>query len=497
MNPDLKFTLTQRAGIITCLFLFLLTNRTAFAQEWTFTPEIQQAYDLVLNLQPAEAMQLIPEPKTAQEIYVISLAEAVELLITGDNEKYETYHNAYEARTGKRSKSSLAEDLFMQAEIRLHWAFVYMRFGDEFDAAWNLRQAYLNMQDCKKKFPGFKAINKTSGFLHILIGSVPEKYNWVLNLMHMEGSIPGGLHELTSLRKTNHVLALETNILYSLIQGYVLQKTDSAANEIKNLLEVYPNHRLLNFAGAALSIKNSQSDEALRMLIKLETLPQGMPLTLAYYLKGEAYLHKADYLNAISAYRWFINNTKGQSNIKDSYYKIGLCYWLNGNKNDALDIFQQAREKGQEISEADKYAARTLAAKELPNIPLSKVRYFTDGGYYDQARRILDSIRSPEIPNKRDHIEYYYRKARLAHKMGDIAEAKKFYTETIDNTPEESPWYFAPNACLQMGYLLRAENDLAGARRYFERVREYPRHEYKNSIDTKAKSALSQLDERK
>ncbi len=89
------------------------------------------------------------------------------------------------------------------------------------------------------------------------------------------------------------------------------------------------------------------------------------PLYYADYLRGEVYLHKAEYLNAISAYRAFINTYKGQNYVKDAYYKIGLCYWLNGNKSDALAIFKQATNTGKEVSEADKYAARSLAQKSF------------------------------------------------------------------------------------------------------------------------------------
>src|SRR5690606_13803659 len=123
-----------------------------------------------------------------------------------------------------------------------------------------------------------------------------------------------------------------------------------------------------------------------------------------------------------------------------------------------------------EATEADKSAARTLASDYQPNIPLSKARYYTDGGYYAEARQVLDSIRSTQIPDRRDHIEYYYRMARLAHKLDNLEEAKKFYLETINNTSENDPWYYAPNACLQMGYLLVDEKNHTEAREYFERA---------------------------
>ena len=121
------------------------------------------------------------------------------------------------------------------------------------------------------------------------------------------------------------------------------------------------------FLGGSLAIKNSQSEKALGMLNKLGTLQNALPIYYADYLKGEIYLHRAEYLNAISSYRWFINHYKGQNHIKDAYYKIGLSYWLNGNINDAQSTFKIARTVGKELTEADKYAARSLAETELPH----------------------------------------------------------------------------------------------------------------------------------
>ena len=88
-----------------------------------------------------------------------------------------------------------------------------------------------------------------------------------------------------------------------------------------------------------------------------------------------------------------------------------MCYWLNGNENDAQAIFKLAKNVGKETTEADKYAARSLAEIELPHPKLTKARYFTDGGYYDNARAILESIAATELPTLRDQVEFYYRKA--------------------------------------------------------------------------------------
>jgi hypothetical protein len=99
-------------------------------------------------------------------------------------------------------------------------------------------------------------------------------------------------------------------------------------------------------------------------------------------------------------------------------------------------------------------------------------------------------------PTKRDQIEFTYRKARLAHKTNDLVAAHDLYQQSIKATGDE-PWYFAPNACLQLGYISLDEKNIPLAREYFMRALSYKKHEYKNSIDSKAKSALAQLNDNK
>jgi tetratricopeptide (TPR) repeat protein len=116
----------------------------------------------------------------------------------------------------------------------------------------------------------------------------------------------------------------------------------------------------------------------------------------------------------------------------------------------------------------------------------------TDGGYYQEAKKILDKIDRTKLTSDRDQTEFMYRKARLAHHMGDLATAQDEYQKTIFATGQED-WYFAPNACLQLGYISRDANDFVSARTWFTRSLAYKKHEYKNSIDSKARSALAQL----
>ncbi|MBY0425173.1 MAG: hypothetical protein K2Q22_06020, partial [Cytophagales bacterium] len=53
--------------------------------------------------------------------------------------------------------------------------------------------------------------------------------------------------------------------------------------------------------------------------------------------------------------------------------------------------------------------------------------------------------------------------------------------------------YFAPSACLYLGYIYMDKKDTQKAKLYFENVLFYKNHDYKNSLDNKAKAALDKL----
>jgi Tfp pilus assembly protein PilF len=486
----------KKAGLITCLFL-CSTIVTAQQQDWLKDAQSLKAYNLALNLQINDARELLKQVKTPEQIYVASLTDVLELLITEDEAKFETYEDAYEERLDllENLEPTNAETLFALAELRMQWAFTYLKFGHELDAAWNIRQAYLIVQECKKKFPAFLPIQKSSGLLEIMLGSVPEKYQWVMSLLSMKGSVDSGLKELEQVRKKSQVLNLETTLLYYLFEAFVLQRTESALLGFDEAIKINPDNRLALFLGASIAIKNSQSEKALTYFKKVKEIHGGLTIPYVNYQLGEVYLHKGEYESSIQSYQEFLSEYRGQNYIKDAYYKIGICFWLMNTQLESKKYFDLAKEEGKESTEADKYAARSLSESSYPNVKLLKLRYATDGGYYEAAKKIVEEATDKDFTLPKEKIEYTYRKGRLYHKTNSPNQAQKSYLETIEKQGEEN-WYFAPNACLQLGYLYVDQKQVKEAKKYFEKALSYKKHEYKNSIDSKAKSALAQLKKR-
>lgn len=463
---------------------------------WQFDPLLERIYKLVLNLQTEQAYTELAKLKSTNEfhqMYVESLLETVDVLIQEDEKHFDKINEKFKQRIDKISKlPESAETLFIKAELNLQRGFNLLNLSQELNAVLAIRQAYQTTQECIKKYPSFIPIKKTYGVIQVMVGAVPDKYQWFMSLLGMKGSVKVGQKQLEELRLSKSSLSQEATILFFTIKGFINQQFADAAKGFQECLQKDPDNRLLLFLGINMLMKDSQSEEALKLIYVLDGKPHGLPMDYIEYLRAEALLERGDYLPAIQAYQKFLKNFKSQSYRKDAHYKIGLCYFLLGNRESARKYFEIAKKTGKATADPDKYAAAMLEEGIFPNPKILKARFYTDGGYYKEAREMLKSILPNDLPNAKDATEFYYRKGRLAHKMQDLAAAKLFYLQTIDMTGSQ-PWYFAPNAALQLGYISQAQGDLASAKKYFEKALSYKRYEYKNGIDTKAKSALDQL----
>jgi len=489
----------KKVGSIACLFLLILSPVFASNPIWKFDPQLQKAYQSVLNLETDKAYTalaaLSASTNPLHKIYVESFCETLDVLISEDETKFQKIEANFRTRFKYLdSQKESAETLFLKAELNLQRGFNFLNLGQDLNAVWAIRTAYSQAEECIKKYPDFIPIKKTSGVIQVMVGSVPDKYNWFMSLLGMKGSVSKGQEQLQDLRNSESSLNTEATILYFTIKGLINQQHEEATDGILKVLDEQPYNRLVLFLGINMLMKSSQSERALQLIKTLDEHPQGLPMYYIDYLRGEILLQKGEYTKAISAYQKFIINYKSINFKKDSYYKIALSYWLQNRKEEAYKNFEIAKKTGKEIAEPDRYANFQLKENIFPNPKILKVRLYTDGGYYQDALSTLKTINESTLATEKEKAEYSYRKARLADKMGDQTTAKIYYARTV-KLVGSNPWYFAPNSALQLGYMAKAGNDNISARKYFELALSYKNHAYKNSIDGKAKSALDQLND--
>ena len=138
----------------------LLANDTG--DEIKFTPKLQRAYFEIQKLRIQPARKLIEEerqlePDNAFIHYLDNYADLHYLLISEDKTAYKKLLAKEDERLAAlgRLPDSSPFKLILQAEIRLHWAFAKIKFGNEISASWNVIKAYKMLDQNHRKFPDF------------------------------------------------------------------------------------------------------------------------------------------------------------------------------------------------------------------------------------------------------------------------------------------------------------------------------------------------------
>jgi tetratricopeptide (TPR) repeat protein len=460
---------------------------------------LEEAYKDIIALRIEEGRSSLIQvrqesPENPFRLLIENYADVLTLIISEDKKNYAEVKGNKDKRLKELSKLKAADspwDNLLEAEIRFQWAVVKLKFNEEVSAAWELKKVYDLISINQKKYPDFIPNYKLLGLFEIFIGSVPENYQWLPKVFGYSGSVAAGMKNLRKVENSQSFFALEAAIYRLLAEKFVLNSDHCASCELKQLLKKNKPNLLLSFLTAQLLEKEGKGDEALSLL--KESFPAGYyPLNLTDLLIGEVYLYKGEYQLSKEYLLKFLNSYKGQNHIKDAYYKLFLACWLNGENEKAKVYFEKVKSTGQAVYDADKYAQSFMMQEELPDPILMKARLSCDGGYYAEALKELSRYCQKKEPDHRDNIEFWYRKGRVLQFLGKLNEAGENFKKAI-SLSEGKTLYFAPNSCLQLGYIYIRDKNYQNAEYYFSKALEYQDYEYKNGIDNKAKAALQKL----
>jgi tetratricopeptide (TPR) repeat protein len=186
----------------------------------------------------------------------------------------------------------------------------------------------------------------------------------------------------------------------------------------------------------------------------------------------------------------FLTDFKGNFYVKDAYQKLSWCYYLQGNLAKAEEVRKNIFKKGGTNSDADKQALRDAKAGKWPNILLLKARLLSDGGYHNDAAALLQGKTEDDFAKEEEKLEFAYRVARIYDDLNRDEEAIRNYLIAIHRGQNRKE-YFAARAALQIGYIYEKKGQKALAIAYYQQCLDMEDHEYKDSLDQRAKSGIA------
>lgn len=483
--------------VVSCLF------GQCFAY-YEFDKKLEQAYNLILTLHFSEAEKILQQAKIEKpgndlNLLYFNYIDFLKAFISEDRTLFEKLKSNSSLRLShiEKDKNNLSSPFhqYIEAEILIQQALVRIKFGENIHSANEIRKAYKLIEKNETQFPSFILNKKISGILNAIVGSIPEKYQWLIKYAGMEGSISKGIDELqdlyikvdnTSFKCYQHEILFYVGFIYSVFSP--VNDYNPLINQMKPLISSSP---LIAYVYSNVMMKRGKNDEAIDALNLSIRNMTSYPFNFLYYKRGLARLRKTD-LSSEADFNYFLSHLKGENNVKSTYQKLAWIELLKGDTTGYSQNMKLCSEKGNLLIDEDKSAHDEAVNNRITNIILLKSRLYFDGGYYKEALSEITGKDIKDFPSYGDKLEVTYRLARIMQMTGSIDKAISYYETTIKNGAS-SRYHYAANSALMLGLIYEEKKHFDKAKTYFQKCLTFEYDQYKNSIEQKAKAGLDRI----
>lgn len=484
------------------LILFLIHGALAPAQKvYEFNSTCQQAYKEISQLKINNGLALIAKAKQQNPhnlipVYLESYIDVLELFFNEDADVFEQRKPAIDERISDLKKGPASSPFyrFCLSNAYLHRSVLNIRYGENMNAAWDARKAYLLIKDNKKIFTTFTPNDMLYGSLQAITGTIPKGYKWIANILGMKGSVTDGMKTLTSFTFSNDPWAKlfnpETELLYCYLNYYIENKKDETLQHIQSGKMDLVNNLLFAYVASNLAINDKQTEFAKSVMLNRNKSDVYLQTSIWDMQMGFVKLHKLEFTEAIVFFEKYLYEFKGRFYVKDVYQKLSWAYYLQGNMKNAQRARANILTKGSTDAEADKQALKEAKEGKWQNSLLLKCRLLNDGGYNTEAIKLLSGKTVESFGKEEEKLEFVYRMARIYDDIHKEDEAIKYYNEAIE-IGERRTEHYAARAALQTAMIYEKRGNKTDAIKYYNRCLNMEDHDYKNSLDQRAKSGIA------
>ncbi|TDX00416.1 tetratricopeptide repeat protein [Dinghuibacter silviterrae] len=474
---------------------------TLHAQKvFDFNAPCQEAYHDILCLKIDAGQRLIDAEKKAHPNNLIpyfleNYVDFLVLFINEDPAEYERRAPHKDERLALMTEGPENSPFygFTRAIINFQWAAIEMKFGGNVSAGWAGRKSFLQIKDNEKEFPDFSPNQMIYGAMKTVLGAVPDGYKWFTNLLGMKGSVRDGMAMVGGFISKHDAWANlfkdEGIFYYTYLKFYILNQHDEVFRFIEDCHLDTVNNLLFAYMVANLALNDQRADVTEAILRARNTSPEYMATPVWDMEMGCARLcHQQKDANVYL--ERYLAAFKGRFYVKDIIQKLSWYYYLEGNMPMASHYRKEVLTRGSAHTEADKNALRDAQLGVWPNKLLLEARLLSDGGYHKEAFQVLQGKTTSDFPTDVEKLEFSYRLGRIYDDLGRQDDAIKAYLVAV-KLGEHRQEYFASRAAWQIGYIYERRGNKNMAVAFYQKCIDMPDHEYKNSMDQRAKAGIA------
>ena len=467
---------------------------------YEFNSTCQQAYQELIKLKISNGLVLIEKakqqnPNNLIPFFLDNYVDLVSLFFNEDANEYAIKKPKIEARIKQLEEGSQNSPFYRYclSTVYVQKAFIEIKFAENWRASWDIRKAFLLVKENKKMFPTFTPNDLIYGSLQTVFSTIPSGYSVFASLVGLSGTMDEGMSLVRNVAYSNDpyakLFSSESAFIYCYLSYHIANKKDEVFNFIQSRKLDLVNNHLLAYMAANLALTDKKIEQSRSIILGRNKSQEYHNLPIWDYELAFIKLYHLETQEAINYFEEYLFHFKGNFYVKDTYLKLSWCYYLQGNLKAAEAARANILRKGGTDTDADKQALKDAKSGVWPNVTLLKARMLSDGGYFQEALGILNSKAISSFTNDADKLEYHYRLGRIYDDLKKDEEAIKYYNIAIASGAT-SREYYAARAALQVGEIYERESKKKLALQYFEKCMEMKDHEYKNSLDQKAKAGI-------
>jgi len=487
--------------ILFSLFFFSAANAEKI---FDFSATCQQAYQQISSLKINAGARLVQQARKENPNNLIpeildSYIDFYILFFNEDPIEYDKRFDHFDEHLDKIEEGPENSPFydFCRSVVYMQKACVEIKFGKQWSAGWTFRKAFSLIKDNKKEYPSFQLNNMICGPMQVAAGVIPPGYKWLASIFGIKGSVKDGMALMEQFLNSNDQMAKlffnEASFYYCYILFYIQNQQQEVFQFItQRKLDTVNNH-LLAYMAANLAINNKQTEYAKNIILNRNKSPEYLDTQLWDYELGYVKLNHLEINEAAKYFQNFVNNFKGQFYLKDVYEKLSWCYYLQGNNAAAENERKLVLQKGSLNTDADKQSQKNAKSGVWPNILLLRARLLNDGGYNSEALNLLNGKSANSFEKPEEKLEFSYRVGRIYDDVGRDSEAVKMYLLAI-RLGQNRTEYYAARAALQIGWIYEHQGRKDLAIKYYQQCMDMEDHDYKDSLDQKAKSGIARCE---
>ncbi len=483
------------------IFLLLIGHVAQAEKVYEFNSTCQQAYLEISKLKLPTGKALIEKAKqqNPDNLIPVLLENYIDfytLFFNEDAAEYAKYKPKVEERIKLLEEGSPSSPFykFCLSDVYLQKAAVEIKFVENWRAGWDVKKCYQLIKENKKTFPTFAPNDLILGVMQTITATIPKGYTFFASILGMSGSLTEGIKLLNGFVNSSDPYAKLMNAEGSFVYCYMMYYVENKRSEVfafiqNKKLDLVNNHGLA-FMASNLAVNNRQLDYAKNIITNRNKSADYFQINVWDYEMSFVKLYHLETQEAAKYLENYLANFKGNFYVKDTYLKLSWCYYLQGNIAAAEAAKNNVFKKGSLDTDADKQALREAKTGSWPNVTLLKARLMNDGGLNREALLLLTSKGLSGFTKEDEKLEFTYRLGRINDDLHNDAEAMQNYQATI-NIGTDRKEYYAARSALQVGEIYERQGKKTQAIAYYEKCMAMKDHEYKNSLDQKAKSGIA------